>query len=260
MLVAAVPSKPERVVVEVGRPRGHGHEPGQGLLPRGRHHQAGRRPLLPGRGGGRAARRGRAAQRAGPLRERDPRRVLLPEARARLAAGLDRGGALRFPSGRTAEEVVPRDAAALAWMANLGCLELHPHPVRAEDLDHPDELRVDLDPVPGVEWAQIRTVARVVREALDEPRPGGLAQDVRLPRHPRQRAHPPALDVHPGAAGRAGPGPRGRAPRAGPRHQQVVEGGAPRRLPRLQPEREGPHGLQRVLGAAPSPTRASPRR
>ncbi|HET7746770.1 MAG TPA: DNA primase, partial [Vicinamibacteria bacterium] len=61
---------------------------------------------------------------------------------------------LSFPSGRTAEEVVPRDAAALAWMANLGCLELHPHPVRAEDLEHPDELRVDLDPVPGVKWTQ----------------------------------------------------------------------------------------------------------
>src|SRR5438876_952159 len=53
---------------------------------------------------------------------------------------------LSFPSGRTAEEVVPRDAAALAWLANLACLELHPHPVRADDLDHPDELRVDLDP------------------------------------------------------------------------------------------------------------------
>ena len=74
--------------------------------------------------------------------------------------------ALRFPSGRTAEEVVPRDAAALAWMANLGCLELHPHPVRVEDLDHPDELRVDLDPMPGVEWPQIVAVARVVQEAL----------------------------------------------------------------------------------------------
>src|SRR6185295_13298244 len=59
---------------------------------------------------------------------------------------------LSFPSGRTAQEVVPRDAAALAWMANLGCLELHPHPVRADDLDHPDELRVDLDPLPGIEW------------------------------------------------------------------------------------------------------------
>jgi DNA ligase D-like protein (predicted polymerase) len=76
--------------------------------------------------------------------------------------------ALQFPSGRTAEEVVPRDAAALAWMANLACLELHPHPVRADDLDHPDELRVDLDPVPGIEWPQIRDVAAVVKSVLDD--------------------------------------------------------------------------------------------
>jgi DNA ligase D len=76
--------------------------------------------------------------------------------------------ALRFPSGRSAEEVVPREAAALAWFANLACLELHPHPVRAEDLDHPDELRVDLDPVPGVEWSQVREVAGVVRTTLDD--------------------------------------------------------------------------------------------
>src|SRR5438552_7074960 len=76
--------------------------------------------------------------------------------------------ALRFPSGRSAEEVVPRDPAALAWMANLACLELHPHPVRAADLDHPDELRVDLDPVRGVTWAQLREVARVVRTTLDD--------------------------------------------------------------------------------------------
>jgi DNA ligase D-like protein (predicted polymerase) len=73
---------------------------------------------------------------------------------------------LRFPSGRSAEEVVPRDAAALVWMANLACLELHPHPVRADDLDHPDELRVDLDPVPGVAWTQVREVAREVRATL----------------------------------------------------------------------------------------------
>ncbi|HEY2152252.1 MAG TPA: non-homologous end-joining DNA ligase [Vicinamibacterales bacterium] len=73
---------------------------------------------------------------------------------------------LAFPSGRTAEEVVPRDPATFIWMANLACLELHPHPVRADDLDHPDELRVDLDPVPGVEWSQIREVAGVVRAAL----------------------------------------------------------------------------------------------
>ena len=75
---------------------------------------------------------------------------------------------IRFPSGRTAEEVVPREAATLAWMANLGCLELHPHPVRADDLEHPDELRVDLDPVPGVAWPQIRDVAQVAREVLQE--------------------------------------------------------------------------------------------
>ena len=75
---------------------------------------------------------------------------------------------LRFPSGRSADEVVPRDAAALAWLANLACLELHPHPVRADDLDHPDELRVDLDPVPGVEWAQVREVAQVVEATLKD--------------------------------------------------------------------------------------------
>lgn len=74
--------------------------------------------------------------------------------------------ALKFPSGRTAEEVVPRDGAALAWMANLACLELHPHPVLADDLDRPNELRVDLDPVPGVEWRQVQDVARVVRATL----------------------------------------------------------------------------------------------
>jgi len=75
---------------------------------------------------------------------------------------------LSFPSGRTAEEVVPRDAATLVWMANLACLELHPHPVRAEDLDHPDELRVDLDPVPGVTWEEVRRVAQVVHETLTD--------------------------------------------------------------------------------------------
>jgi bifunctional non-homologous end joining protein LigD len=75
---------------------------------------------------------------------------------------------LRFPSGRAAQEIVPRDAAALAWLANLACLELHPHPVRAEDLEHPDELRVDLDPMPGVTWQQIQEVTAVVRAVLDD--------------------------------------------------------------------------------------------
>jgi DNA ligase D len=75
---------------------------------------------------------------------------------------------IRFPSGRSADEVVPRDAAALVWLANLACLELHPHPVRADDLDHPDELRVDLDPVPDVKWAQVLEVGLVVREVLKD--------------------------------------------------------------------------------------------
>ncbi|HEY7639529.1 MAG TPA: non-homologous end-joining DNA ligase [Steroidobacteraceae bacterium] len=75
---------------------------------------------------------------------------------------------LNFPSGRAAEEVVPRDVAALAWLANLACLELHPHPVRAEDLDHPDELRVDLDPVPGVTWQQVQEVTAVSRAVLHD--------------------------------------------------------------------------------------------
>jgi DNA ligase D-like protein (predicted polymerase) len=73
---------------------------------------------------------------------------------------------LRFPSGRTADEVVVADEAALAWVINLGCIDLNPHPVRDGDLDHPDELRVDLDPVPGVQWPQIRDVAMVAREVL----------------------------------------------------------------------------------------------
>jgi DNA ligase D-like protein (predicted polymerase) len=74
---------------------------------------------------------------------------------------------LSFPSGRTADEIVVDDPAGLAWIVNLGCIDLNPHPVRADDLDHPDELRVDLDPVPGVGWAQIRDVAMVTRESLE---------------------------------------------------------------------------------------------
>jgi bifunctional non-homologous end joining protein LigD len=75
---------------------------------------------------------------------------------------------LSFPSGRTAEEIVVDDAAGLAWIVNLGCIELHPHPVRSGDLDHPDELRVDLDPGPGVSWADVRSVALEVQSFLEE--------------------------------------------------------------------------------------------
>ena len=157
---------------------------------------------------------------------------------------------LSFPSGRTAEEVVVDDAAGLAWIVNLGCIELHPHPVRAGDLDHPDELRVDLDPGPGVAWADVRRVALEVNALLGElglrgwPKTSGsrgMHVNVRIAA---------ALDVHRGAARGAGAVARDRAARAVDRDVEVVEGGAPRRVPRLQPEREGPHDLLGVFGAA----------
>ena len=149
---------------------------------------------------------------------------------------------LTFPSGRTADEIVVDDAAALAWIVNLGCIDLNPHPVRADDLDHPDELRVDLDPVPGVEWPQIREVALACREALEAvglvgwPKTSGsrgIHINVRIA---RDWTYPG------GPARRAGARPGRGAARARRRDLQVVEGGAPRRVPRLQPERQGPHG------------------
>src|ERR1700730_17355297 len=75
---------------------------------------------------------------------------------------------LSFPSGRTAEEIVVCDAAQLAWVVNLGCIDLNPHPVRSDDLAHPDELRIDLDPMPGVPWSQVREVALAAKGVLDD--------------------------------------------------------------------------------------------
>src|SRR5881275_3234869 len=126
---------------------------------------------------------------------------------------------LQFPSGRTAKEVVPRDAAALVWLANLACLELHPHPVRTDDLDHPDELRVDLDPVPGVKWPQVRDVAGVVQATLRDfgligwPKTSGSRGMHVLVRIERRWTFDEV---------------------------QVVEGRAPRRVRGLQPERQRP--------------------
>src|SRR5262245_55272619 len=75
---------------------------------------------------------------------------------------------LKYPSGRSAHEIVVRHPADLAWLVNLGCVDLHPHPVRADDLAHPDELRVDLDPIPGVPWSAVREVALTVRAVLTD--------------------------------------------------------------------------------------------
>ncbi len=99
---------------------------------------------------------------------------------------------LSFPSGRTADEIVIDNPAALAWIVNLGCIELHPHPVRTADLDHPDQLRVDLDPGPGVDFAQVRHVALEVDALLDElglaalPKTSGSrGMHLNIPIHPR---------------------------------------------------------------------------
>ena len=158
---------------------------------------------------------------------------------------------LHYARGTSAEEAVIRDAAGLAWVVNLGCLDLNPHPVRAEDLDHPDELRVDLDPMPGVDWSQIVDVAMVAREVLDDvglvgwPKTSGSRglhilvriapqwefDDVRL------AAETLAREVE------------NRAP--GPRDGALVEGGARReRVRRLQPERQGSHRGVRLLDPA----------
>src|SRR5260221_395836 len=167
--------------------------------------------------------------------------------------------ALSFPSGRTAEEVVPRDAAALAWMANLGCLELHPHPVRADHLEHPDELRVDLDPMPGIEWTQIVAVARVVQQVLTDlglvgwPKTSGsrgIHVNVRI--HPRwsftqvRRAGPRASSPH---DGRTAPG---RAAAACPRSRSWRSPGPPGRKMRSSASNAGrPVIPRRRLGLNP---------
>ena len=214
-------------------------------------HQARSGRLLPGRGRWRAAWRGRPADGPQALRQRRRGRALLPEARPESRPDWIETVELSFPSGRTADEIVVRDAAQLAWIVNLGCIDLNPHPVRADDLDHPDELRVDLDPVPGVPWDDMRRVALVVREVLDDHGLRRLAQDVRA------RAASTSTCASSGAgrstrcAARRWPS-RARWSGARPDHrdQQVVEGGAPRRLPRLQPERQGPHRRLGLLGAA----------
>ena len=157
---------------------------------------------------------------------------------------------LRFPSGRTADEVVLRDAAGLAWVANLGCIDLNPHPVLASDLDHPDELRVDLDPVPGVEWPQIIAVALCAREVLSDFGLTGWAKTSgSRGMHIYARIFPrwSFADVRRSAVAVAREIER-RVARPG--HVEVVEGGAARGLRRLQPERQGPDRRVRLLGAA----------
>jgi bifunctional non-homologous end joining protein LigD len=137
---------------------------------------------------------------------------------------------LRFPSGRSAEEVVVTDAAGLAWVANLGCIDLNPHPVRVGDLDHPDELRVDLDPVPGVPYQQILDVAMVARDTMADFGLTGWPKTSGSRGFHHLRQNRAALDVHRGpfVRGRAREGDR--APGTGARHRPLVERGAAGRV------------------------------
>jgi DNA ligase D-like protein (predicted polymerase) len=151
-----------------------------------------------------------------------------------------------FPSGRTARELLPNDAAALVWGVNLGVIDWNPWPVRAADLDHPDELRVDLDPTPEASFDDVRQVALCAGEVLREH---GLTG---FPKTSGSRGIHINVRIAPGhdfTVVRAGGRARGGAPGSGAGHEQVVEGGAPRRVHRLQPERPGPYGglgLQRA--------------
>ncbi len=157
---------------------------------------------------------------------------------------------VHFPSGRSAEELCPVDVAHIVWAANLGCLDLNPWPVRRRDVDHPDELRVDLDPQPGVSYDDVRRVALEARAVLHEhglegfPKTSGSrGMHVNVPIEPR-------LGFHRRPSGRPGPGPGRRAPDAGGGHLGLVEGATRRaRLHRLQPERPGPDGGVGLLRA-----------
>ena len=129
--------------------------------------QARSRALLPLRRARSSRRNSGSPGCAQALRKRRRGGGVLPEARADKGL-LASTVTLSFPSGRTAEEIVVDDAAGLAWIVNLGCIELHPHPVRSGDLEHPDELRIDLDPIPGVSWDDVRQSLWRCKALLEE--------------------------------------------------------------------------------------------
>ena len=155
-----------------------------------------------------------------------------------------------FPSGRSAEELCPVDVAHVVWAANLGCLDLNPWAVRRSDVDHPDELRVDLDPQPGVEFSTVRRIALEVKSVLEGNRARRLAEDLRFARGPRVRADRAPLGLPGGAAGGPGDGAGGGAARCptSPPASGGRRSGAPG-VPRLQPERARPDHRLGLLGA-----------
>ena len=156
---------------------------------------------------------------------------------------------LELPVGadRQRDRRARRGATRLGHQPGLHRSE--PAPVRADDVDRPDELRVDLDPIRGVPWPHVRDVAMVTQAGPGGLRSGRLAEDVRLARLPRLLSDRAPLDVPRGPPGGRRTGARSGAARTGPGHQQVVEGGAARRLCRLQPERQRPYDRFGLLGA-----------
>ena len=160
---------------------------------------------------------------------------------------------IEFPSGRHADEICPTEVAVVGWAAQMGTITFHPWPVRSDDVDHPDELRLDLDPQPGTDFDDAVRVAGEARGAPRRPRLRGLPEDLRRPGRAHLRADRAALDVHRRAPRGDRLRARARAADARRGHHEVVEGRARRaRLRRLQPERPRPHdrlGLQRPAEA-----------
>ena len=168
---------------------------------------------------------------------------------------------IAFPSGRHADEVCPTEIAVVGWAAQMGTITFHPWPVRRDDVDHPDELRLDLDPQPGTDFADAVRAAGEARALLGRARLHRLPEDLGRPGHPHLRPDRAAVDVHRRPPRRDRVRARARAAPARPGDDQLVEGGARRAdLRRLQPERPRPHdrlGVQHPAEAGRAGVRAA---
>ena len=160
-----------------------------------------------------------------------------------------------FPSGRHADELCVTELAQVAWAANLAVIDFHPWPSRRADTEHPDELRIDIDPQPGTDFADAQGGGRDRARGARRDRLHRLAEDVGQPRHPRRLPDRAAVGVPGRPPRRAGVRARDRAARARARDDGLVEGGAGREgVHRLQPERPRPHDRLGLLRAARGPT------
>ena len=170
---------------------------------------------------------------------------------------------MHFPRwNRTADELCVQHPADVVWAVQMSTVEFHPWNSRRFDVERPDEWRIDLDPMPEATFADVRRVAHLAHEVLDELGAGRLAEDVRRQGHPHLRAHPADPRVRRRPAGGAGLRPRGRAPGRRTRRPHVVAQG-PRSgdgVRRLQPERPRSHDPLRRTRSAASRRRSCRRR